>query len=70
MTSKSSLSIPISSSAKQRLMRTWGLEIVLRCKCGDIPSHSMMGQYGNARCPQCRQTCEVIDHEWGEVIDG
>ena len=67
MIPKSSLSIPISQSAKTRLIRTWGPELVLRCKCGDKPSHSMMSQYGTPRCPSCKFTCEVIDHEWGII---
>jgi hypothetical protein len=70
MISQSSLSIPISQSAKTRLIRTWGPELVLRCECGDKPSHSMMGQYGNVRCPSCKSICETINHEWGIVIDG
>jgi len=61
----SSLSITISASAKSKLQYQWGPEVILRCSCGDIPSHSMWGQYSSARCPVCRETCQTILHEWG-----
>jgi hypothetical protein len=65
----SDLYITISSSAKLRLIQTWGPEVVLRCSCGDRPSHSMWGQYSSGRCPECKEICKTIPHEWG-VVDG
>jgi hypothetical protein len=61
------LAITISSSAKNKFIQAWGPEVVLRCSCGDRPSHSMWGQYGPGRCPECRETCEMIPHEWGMI---
>lgn len=66
----SDLRITISNSARLRLIQNWGPEVVLRCSCGDRPSHSMWGQYKSARCPVCKETCETIAHEWGVVSDG
>ena len=68
--SQSFLSITISSSAKRRLIQVWGPEVVLRCSCGDRPSHSMWGQYGAGTCPVCKEICQTIPHEWGVVKDG
>lgn len=70
MTEKSDLYITISNSAKLKLIQNWGPEVVLRCACGDKPSHSMWGQYRNPSCPVCRQRCEILEHEWGVVSDG
>lgn len=67
---KSDLYITISSSAKKRLIAEWGPEVVLRCSCGDKPSHSMWGLKGTGRCPVCKEKCEMITHEWGIVQDG
>lgn len=66
----SDLRITISSSAKLRLIKNWGPEVVLRCSCGDRPSHSMWGQYPAGRCPVCKETCQTIPHEWGVTEDG
>ena len=64
------LSITISDSAKQQLIKQWGSEVVLRCSCGDIPSHTMYYQYGTGKCPKCKQICEMIPYEWGVPTDG
>ena len=63
------LKISISFNSKKRLIETWGPEVILRCSCGDIPSHSMWGQYGHAKCPVCKQICETIPYDWG-IVDG
>jgi hypothetical protein len=70
VTYNSDLYITISSSAKENLIRHWGQEVVLRCSCGDRPSHSMWGQYGRGTCPVCRETCLTISHRWGVIEDG
>lgn len=70
MPDKSDLSITISSSAKNRLIQHWGPEVILRCSCGDRPSHSMWGQYGSGVCPVCRQKCQMFEYEWSVVNDG
>lgn len=62
------LSIPISHEAKLRLIQQWGPEVVLRCSCGDRPSHSMYGQYGSGKCPVCYEKCEMILYDWGDPI--
>jgi hypothetical protein len=62
--------IDISFEAKDKLIRTWGPEVILECACGKIPSHSMWGLYSNPRCPVCKQTCQVIAQEWGFTSDG
>lgn len=63
------LHIPITLEAKLRLIKAWGPEVILRCSCGDIPSHTMWGQYGSGKCPKCRQSCQMIPYEWG-VVNG
>lgn len=64
------LQIPISLEAKIRLSNTWGPEVILQCQCGQIPSHTMWGQYPPARCPVCKQKCETIFQDWGIITDG
>ena len=59
------LSIPISQESRLKLIKTWGPEVILRCSCGDRPSHSMWGQYGSGKCPICKETCEMIPYQWG-----
>jgi len=65
-----SLQIPISLEAKIRFIKNWGPEVILRCSCGDRPSHSMWGQYGSGKCPICRETCQMIVQDWGVVTNG
>ena len=60
----------ISSESKDRLIRTWGPEVILQCSCGQVPAHSMWGQYSNPSCPVCKQRCQVISQEWGIPSDG
>lgn len=62
--------IDISLSSKTELIKKWGPEVILKCHCREIPSHSMWGQYPTPRCPLCRQQCQVIQFEWGVVPDG
>ena len=62
--------VTISSSAKEKFIKDWGQEVILRCSCRDIPSHTMYYQYGNGKCPLCKQPCEMILHEWGIPRDG
>lgn len=64
------MKIKISMASKMDLIKKWGPEVILRCKCGDVPSHTMWGQYGNGVCPKCRQKCEMIPYEWGVVDNG
>lgn len=66
----SNLYIQMSQSSKDHLIKNFGPEVILRCLCGDTPSHSMFGQYRVPACPQCRQKCELIFHEWGVVTNG
>lgn len=61
------LRITISDSAKKKLIEQWGPEVILRCSCGDRPSHSMWGQYGSGKCPVCKENCETIPYEWGNT---
>ena len=60
----------IPFQAKDRLIRTWGPEIILECACGQVPSHSMWGQYPVPSCPVCKQRCQVIVEDWGVPTDG
>jgi len=52
--------------SRDDLKRDWGLEVILRCGCGDIPSHHMDGRV--PRCPKCRQNVEVLYGENWEKI--
>lgn len=60
----------ISSETKDRLIRTWGPEVILECVCGQIPSHSMWGKYPDPSCPVCKQRCNVISQDWGVPSNG
>lgn len=62
--------IPLSSEAKFRLINQWGPEVILVCKCAEVPSHSMWGQYGSAKCPKCKQICETLFEDWSIIQDG
>lgn len=64
------LQIPISLEAKKRLINTWGPEVILKCRCGERPSHTMFNQYGSGKCPTCKETCQSIVQDWGIPIDG
>ena len=64
------MKITISPQAKKRLIEQWGPEVILKCSCRQVPSHSMWGQKGKARCPICKETCEVIFQDWGVVQNG
>ena len=63
------LRINISASAKEKLIQEWGPEVILRCSCRDVPSHTMYYQYGTGKCPICKEQCEMISYEWG-IVDG
>jgi hypothetical protein len=64
------LQISISLETKEKLIRAWGPEVILKCSCGERPSHSMWGQYGSGSCPVCKQRCEMTLYEWGVATDG
>jgi hypothetical protein len=64
------MNIPISLESKIRLINKWGPEVILKCSCRQIPSHSMWGQYAIPSCPLCKQKCEVIQKDWGYIQDG
>lgn len=49
------------------LIKKWGPEQVIKCKCGYHKSHSMMGFYGPAKCSVCKTICEVTDLTWDEL---
>jgi hypothetical protein len=63
------LQIPVTLESKSNLIKNWGPEVVLKCSCGDRPSHSMWGYYRSPRCPVCKNICQTISHEWG-VVNG
>jgi hypothetical protein len=45
---------------------TWGLEVILRCECGDIPSHFMDGRV--PLCPVCSQRVELLfGDNWEQI---
>lgn len=61
--------ISLTKEAYERLIMTWGPEVILRCKCTDWPSHSMFSQKGSGRCGVCHQATHMIPYRWS-VIDG
>jgi hypothetical protein len=64
------LQIPVTLESKLKLIKSWGPEVILKCDCGEIPSHSMWGQYPVAKCPVCKQMCQITVQDWGIVTDG
>lgn len=64
------MKITIPFHVKDRLIRAWGPEVILKCECKEVPSHSMWGQYANPSCPVCKQRCQVISQDWGVSTDG
>ena len=54
--------------SRKSLIDEWGAEVILRCKCGDIPSHAMDMRV--PRCPVCREITEVLFGEnWESIKD-
>lgn len=51
---------------RKELIDNWGLEVILRCPCGDAPSHFMDGRV--PRCPVCREKMEMLHGENWEAI--
>lgn len=64
------IQILISSDAKNRLINHWGPEVILKCKCREVPSHNMFNQYGSGTCPICKEKCQMILQDWGVISDG
>lgn len=61
------IEIPISLESKIKLINKWGPEVILKCSCREVPSHSMWGQYGNGVCPLCKDKCQMIPYDWGVI---
>jgi hypothetical protein len=44
--------------SRQELVRQYGVEIVLKCSCGEVPSHFMEGH--TPRCPLCKELTKIV----------
>lgn len=64
------MNIPLSLNSKEKLINNWGPEVILKCSCREVPSHSMWGTYPSPTCPLCKTRCVVIFQEWSYVTDG
>ena len=54
--------------SRKSMIDEWGAEVILRCKCGDIPSHAMDMRV--PRCPVCREITEILFGEnWESIKD-
>jgi hypothetical protein len=51
---------------REEMKRNWGLEVIYRCPCGDVPSHFMDGKVPH--CPVCREIVNVLfGDNWEEI---
>lgn len=55
-----------SMDSRLSLIKKWGPEVVLQCKCSYHKAHSMMG-YPAAKCPKCKTICESTDLTWDQL---
>jgi hypothetical protein len=61
-------SVGKNTMSRKSLIDQWGSEVILRCKCGDIPSHAMDMRV--PRCPVCREVVEVLfGANWESIKD-
>jgi hypothetical protein len=44
--------------SRKELIRQYGVEIFLKCSCGEIPSHFMEGR--TPRCPVCKEVTNIV----------
>jgi hypothetical protein len=52
--------------SREELKRQYGLEVMYRCPCGDVPSHFIDGRV--PRCPVCREKVEVLfGEDWEQI---
>lgn len=52
--------------SRESMKNEWGLEVMYRCPCGDIPSHWMDGRV--PRCPVCGHKVEILfGKDWEEI---
>jgi len=54
--------------SRESLIAQYGIEIILRCECKDIPSHYMDGRAPT--CPTCkRMTMVLFGANWEDVLE-
>jgi hypothetical protein len=51
---------------RDEMKRNWGLEVMYRCPCGDVPSHFMDGRV--PRCPVCGEKVTILFGDNWEAI--
>lgn len=52
--------------SRKQLIQEYGMEVILRCPCGDIESHFMDGRAPT--CPLCKRTMEILYGEnWEDI---
>jgi hypothetical protein len=59
--------ITISQAARQRLIKTWGPECILRC-CKDWLSHVMPGMSWGT-CKICGKKPEMVSQSWDRYLE-
>lgn len=51
---------------REQLIKEYGMEVILRCECVDIPSHFMEGRAPT--CPRCGKRTEILFGEnWEDI---
>jgi len=44
--------------SRKELISLYGIEIFLKCSCGEVPSHFMEGR--SPRCPSCMKITKIV----------
>lgn len=44
--------------SRKELINNYGIEIRLKCSCGEVPSHFMEGR--SPRCPACMEVTKIV----------
>lgn len=53
---------------RKELTMYWGMEVILRCDCGDVRSHRMDGKAPT--CPKCRKKTEILyGANWETILE-
>jgi hypothetical protein len=54
--------------SREELKREWGLEVILRCGCRDVPAHFMDGRV--PRCPVCGDRVTMLfGDNWEKILE-
>lgn len=51
--------------SRRELLNNYGVEIFLKCSCGEIASHFMEGR--SPRCPLCKEITKIVMRNHDEL---